>query len=116
MKVVGLAIVIGIISFFAQSLGPWWSGVVVAFLASALAQLKPLEGFIAGLLGLGLMWGISAGIIDNDNESILSSRIGEMFGGIPAIGIVLITFAIGAVLGGLASLSGSLGMRWLIGK
>ncbi len=116
MKVIGLAITIGIIAFFAQSLGPWWSGVVIAFLASGIAQLKPLEGFIAGLVGLGLMWGISAGIMDHDNESILSSRVGELFGGIPSIGIVLITCAIGAVLGGLASLSGSLGMRWLIGK
>ena len=116
MKVIGLAITIGVVSFFAQSLGPWWSGVAIAFFVSALAQLKPLEGFIAGLVGLGLMWGISAGFIDHNNESILSSRIGEMFGGIPAFGIVLITFAIGAVLGGLASLSGSLGMRWLIGK
>lgn len=116
MKVIGLAITIGLISFFAQSLGPWWSGVLVAFLASGIAQLSPWEGFFAGLIGLGLMWGISAGIMDHDNAGILSHRVGDLFGGIPSIGIVLITCAIGAVLGGVASLSGSLGMRWLIGK
>ena len=116
MKVIGVAVAIAIVAYFVQSMGPWWSGVVIAFLISAFAQFKPLEGFLAGLLGLGLMWGISAGIMDHYNDSILSTRIGDLFGGIPAFGIVLITCAIGALLGGLASLSAALGMRWLIGK
>ena len=116
MKVVVLAITIGIVAYFAQSFGPWWSGVVVAFICAAVAQLLPGQSFVAGFLGLGVMWAVQAGILDANNDGILSARIGVLLGGISGMGLLLITCGLGGLLGGLGGLSGTSGMRWIIGK
>ena len=116
MKLTLTLIAIGILSYFAQSFGPWWAGVVVAFLVAALVQLKPGTAFLAGFIGLGLAWGIAAGISDLENSGILSARIGEMLGGLPGWSLIPITAIFGALLGGLGALSGALGMKLIIDK
>ncbi len=116
MKLIYTILGIGIISYFSESLGPWWTGVVVAFLVAAIVQLKPAAAFLAGFIGLGLAWGIAAGIADAENSGILSARIGEMLGGLPGMSLVPITALFGAVLGGLGALSGALGMKLIIDK
>ncbi len=116
MKVLISIIITGVVAFFAESLGPWWIGIVVAFLVAAIAQLKSGEAFLTGFLAIGLMWGISAGIIDNGNDSILSARIGKLFGGLSPILMIIITALLGAIVGGLGAFSGAAGMRWMIGQ
>jgi hypothetical protein len=116
MKLTATIIAIGIFSYFSQSFGPWWTGVLVAFLMTAVVQIKPGTAFLAGFIGLGLAWGVAAGIADVENSGILSARIGEMFGGLPGWSLVPITAIIGALLGGLAGLSGASGMKLIIDK
>ena len=116
MKLTLTCIAIAILSYFSESFGPWWTGVVVAFLIAALVQLKPGTTFLAGFIGLGLAWGVAAGIADFENSGILSARIGEMFGGLPGWSLVPITAIFGAVLGGLGALSGASGMKLIIDK
>ena len=116
MKLILTIIAIGVLSYFSQSFGPWWLGVLVAFLVAAVVQLEPGKAFLAGLIGLGLAWGIAAGIADFENSGILSARIGEMFGGLPGWSLVPITATLGALLGGLGALSGAYGMKLIIDK
>lgn len=116
MKLIVAIIAIGILSYISQSFGPWWTGVLVAFLMTAVVQIKPGTAFLAGFIGLGLAWGVAAGIADVENSGILSARIGEMFGGLPGWSLVPITAIIGALLGGLAGLSGASGMKLIIDK
>lgn len=116
MKLTSTIIAIGILSYFAQSFGVWWTGVAVAFVVAAIVQLKPGTAFVAGFIGLGLAWGVAAGIADAANAGILSARIGEMFGGLPGWSLVPATAIIGALVGGLGSLSGASGMKLIIDK
>ena len=116
MKVVISIIVTGVIAYFAESLGPWWIGAVVAFVVAAIAQLKLGEAFLTGFIGIGIMWGLSAGVIDAANDSILSQRIGQLLGGLSPTLLIVLTSLIGAIVGGVAALSGASGMRWAIGK
>jgi len=116
MKFTLTFITIGILSYFSQSFGPWWTGVVVAFLVAAIVQLKPGSAFLAGFIGLGLAWGVASGIADFENSGILSTRIGEMLGNLPGWSLVPITTLLGALLGGLGALSGASGMKLIIDK
>lgn len=116
MKLTITLITISILSYFSQSFGPWWTGVLVAFLVAAIVQLKPGSAFLAGFIGLGLAWGIAAGIADIENSGILSARIGEMLGGLPGWSLTPITALFGAILGGLGALSGASGMKLIIDK
>ena len=116
MKIILVAVITGVVAFFAESFGPWWFGILSAFFISAIGQIEPWKAFIAGFLGLGIMWAISAGFINHHNEGILSARIGELLGGISGTTLLLVTSLTGGILGGLASISGASGMKWIIGK
>ena len=87
---------------------PWWSFVVTNLIIAIALPIKPLQSFIAGALGVGALWaGLALGI-DLANNHILSSKVAQILplGG-SYIALIIVTAFVGALLGGLASLTGS---------
>ena len=87
---------------------PWWSFVVTNLIIAIALPIKPLQSFIAGALGVGALWaGLALGI-DLANNHILSSKVAQILplGG-SYIALIIVTAFLGALLGGLASLTGS---------
>jgi hypothetical protein len=82
---------------------PWWSFVITNLLIAIALPMKPAQSFTAGALGAGLAFGI-----DMANNHILSTKVAKILpmGG-SYIVLIFATASIGALLGGLASLTGS---------
>ena len=116
MKFTLTVISIGIAAFLIQSVAPWWFGLFPAGIAVIIVHFKPGKAFLAGFLGVGLAWAIEATVIDILNDGVMSARIGEMFGSLPGWSMIVITAITGALLGGLGSITASLGVRWLVAK
>ena len=98
-----LAFAVGLYSQF-----PWWlfvgtSGIVAFFIMDT-----PAKSFFAGFLGVGALWAGLAFGIDMANNHILSSKVAQILplGG-SYIALIIVTAFVGALLGGLASLTGS---------
>lgn len=93
----------GILSF-----SPWWGFAVTSFLVAILVHQKPFKAFIAGLLGIFILWAGLSWWIDNMNNSILSQRIAHV---LPLNGNTYLLILVGALIAGLvsgmAALSGS---------
>lgn len=87
---------------------PWWSFVVTNFIIAFAIPIKPAQSFTAGALGVGSLWAGLAFGIDISNNHILSTKVAKILpmGGSHLV-LIFATFAIGALLGGLASLTGS---------
>jgi hypothetical protein len=87
---------------------PWWSFVVTNFIIAFAIPIKPAQSFSAGALGVGSLWAGLAFGIDMSNNHILSTKVAKILpmGGSYLV-LIFTTFAIGALLGGLASLTGS---------
>jgi hypothetical protein len=87
---------------------PWWSFVVTNFIIAFAIPIKPAQSFSAGALGVGSLWAGLAFGIDMSNNHILSTKVAKILpmGGSYLL-LIFATFAIGAILGGLASLTGS---------
>ncbi|MEY4052816.1 MAG: hypothetical protein EB092_04220 [Chitinophagia bacterium] len=87
---------------------PWWSFVVTNFIIAFSIPIKPAHSFTAGALGVGSLWAGLAFGIDLSNNHILSTKVAKILplGGSYVV-LIFITFLIGALLGGLASLTGS---------
>jgi len=87
---------------------PWWSFVVTNLIIAIALPIKPLQSFIAGALGVGALWAGLAFGIDLANNHILSSKVAQILplGG-SYIALIAVTAIVGALLGGLASLTGS---------
>ena len=87
---------------------PWWSFVVTNFIIAIAIPIKPAQSFSAGALGVGSLWAGLAFGIDMSNNHILSTKVAKILpmGGSYLL-LIFATFVIGALLGGLASLTGS---------
>jgi hypothetical protein len=87
---------------------PWWSFVVTNLIIAIALPIKPIQSFLAGALGVGVLWAGLAFGIDMANNHILSSKVAQILplGG-SYIALIIVTAFVGALLGGLASLTGS---------
>lgn len=108
MKFVLTTLLTCLLSFVAGLYLPWWSIAVVAFLSALLMQPKIWVGFLAGFLGVFLLWALLSFWIDTANESILSHKIAQLFSlGGSSLLLILITAFIGGLVGGFAGMAGS---------
>ncbi len=108
MKFFAATILTSLLAFVAGLYLPWWSIAVAAFIVSALIHQKPWKSMLSGALGLFLLWGLLAWWIDSKNQGILSARISEILplGGSTFL-LIMVTAFVGALVAGLAALSGA---------
>ena len=97
-----------LLSFIAGLYLPWWSIAAVAFIVALGIRPSIGLGFLAGFLGIFLLWFALAFWIDTANESILSRKVALIFplGGNSLL-LMLVTAFIGALVGGFAAMAGS---------
>ena len=108
MKLLVAIFLTALLTFVAGLYFPWWSLAITAFIVAALIHQKAFKAFLAGFLGVFILWAGLAWWIDSKNEGILSSRISELLklGGSSMLLIVVSAF-IGGLVGGLAAMTGS---------
>jgi hypothetical protein len=86
---------------------PWYAIALAGFGAAVAFPLR--YGWLAFVLPFllgALLWGGYAFYLDQLNESLLSQRLGETFGGLSPRQLVQITALLGALYAGLGGLSG----------
>ena len=88
---------------------PWWSIAIVCFVVAALIQQHPGMAFLCGFISLFILWAGLSYWISVNNDHILAHKISVVIlkKDDPNL-LILLTGLIGAVIGGLASLTGSL--------
>ena len=86
---------------------PWWSIVIVTAIVGGIINEHAAKSFLFGFIGVFLLWGIAAFQMDIGNESILSTRMAEIFGA----NMIMVTALLGGLLGGMGALTGTLGHR-----
>lgn len=114
MKFLFSIISIILLGGIAQLFLPWWSLVVITFLVAFAFRLNAWGGFFAGFLGIFLLWAIYAFFLNQANEGLLASRMGDLFslpGG--ALGVLIISALVGGLLGGLGAVTGTFGRELL---
>ena len=111
MRFLFTCLIIAILSCIAQIYMPWWIIIVLAAIIVYFAKLNPGKGFLAGFLGIAFVWAGYAFLLSAGNDGILAQKIGQLFGGLSASLLILITAAVGGLLGGLSGLTGSLARR-----
>ncbi|WP_425391925.1 hypothetical protein [Ekhidna sp.] len=107
MKLIIRLIIIGALTYFISPLSVWWSAMVIAFVVCYISPSSGLNAFVAGFLGVGLVWMGHAWNLDVLNKSAFSSQIAEILQVNEPILLVFATGLIGGLAGGFASLSGT---------
>jgi hypothetical protein len=101
-------LLIAVLGFIAGLFLPWWSVAIVAFLVLILLPQGLGRSFLAGFLGIFIMWFIVAFMQDVKNDHILSQKIAQLFKlGSASLLLILITAIVGGLVAGFAAMSGS---------
>jgi len=97
-------VITAIVCFMFQKLFPWWTMAIGAFLVGFVFSNTGFKSFLAGFLAIGLLWLGMALFIDNVTQSILTEKIGQLF----PLNLFVLTSLVGGLVGGFASMTGSL--------
>ena len=104
MKLIIRIIAIGALTYFVSPFFSWWIAMVISFLICFMIPSSGLIAFIAGFLGVGLVWLGGAWHMDVENAGSFSAKVEEVM----KIGdLILIAGAIGGIAGGFAAMTGS---------
>lgn len=86
---------------------PWWTLFIPAIVLGATLFDRSSTAFLIGFISLFAAWSVQVLYIDIANESVLSGRMAEMLGVGQSWYVILITAAIGGLIGGLGTLLGA---------
>lgn len=86
---------------------PWWSLLFIAGIISFALPSNNFNAFLSGFLSIGLLWLIMAWKIDVETESVLSSKIVQLFDKSHTNVLVILSGIVGAFTGGLGAFSGN---------
>ena len=103
MATVWLAMVLGAGAELAL---PWWGIAAAGFIAGLWGARSGWHALGAGFLGVGLIWLGTASYLHLGSGGTLSARIAEMMGLPGPMYLLLMTGAIGGLVGGLAAATG----------
>jgi hypothetical protein len=109
MKWIIQCLLIAILAFAFNLYLPWWTIAIAAFVVAFFIPTKAGWSFLAGFVALLLLWGGMSFYISGENHHILAGKISELIlkKQQPNM-LILLTALVGALVGGLAALSGSL--------
>ena len=108
MRLLVAIILTALLAFAGGIYLPWWSIAVAAFLSVLLVPLSGGRAFLAGFLGVFILWALLAWWIDMKNEHLLSAKIAQIFplGG-SSVAMIIVTAFVGALVAGFAGLTAS---------
>lgn len=82
----------------------WWTLAIGAFLVAFLFDSKGFPSFLAGFIGVGLLWLSVSFYISWSTNEILTTKLNQLL----PVNSLILTAVIGAVVGGFSSLTGGL--------
>lgn len=109
MKLVVSVILTALMAFAAGLYLPWWTIAPAAFIVATLIIQSQVRSFLSGFLGIFILWGSLSYLANASNDGILATRVAAIFplGG-SAFLLIFVTATVGALVGGLGALTGSL--------
>jgi len=104
MKLPIQLIAIVIAAFILELFMPWWSIAIAAFAAGF--ALKSNANFLAGFLGIAILWLTKALVMDVSSAAPLAERVAGIFSLNKPL-LMLVTSLIGGLVGGFAAMAGA---------
>ena len=95
-----------ILAYVLEIFLPWYSIAFAAFVMGYAVRSK--ANFLAGFLGIALLWIIKAWLISSGSESDLADRVAHIFSLDGKEWLMFVMVIIGGMVGGFAALAGAL--------
>lgn len=108
MKFIVAILLTGLLGFALPLYLWWWSFAITAFIVAVIIRQSPGKSFLAGFIGIAMLWAIQAYLMNAANDHILSRKVAVLlpFGG-SGLALLITTAIIGGLVSGMAALTGS---------
>ncbi|MCG7751237.1 hypothetical protein [Flavihumibacter cheonanensis] len=112
MKFIISTILTALLCFVLGLYLPWWSIAIGAFIVALAVHQAGWKAFLSGFISLFLLWSGHAWLISEANEGLLAKKISVLILNIenPFL-LILVTGLTGALVAGLAAVTGSLARK-----
>lgn len=108
MKFIIAILLTAVLGFAAGLYLVWWAFAITSLIVAVAIHQRAWKAFVSGFAGMFLLWGISALVIDTNNDHLLASKIAGVFMlGDNYVLLIVITALIGGLISGFAALTGS---------
>ncbi len=108
MKFIIALILTALLSFAACIYWPWWSIAIVSAIVALVVPQRAFKAFLAGFLGVFLLWAILSYLRSSANGHILAHKISQLILKMDnPILLVVATGLIGGLVAGFAAMAGS---------
>lgn len=107
MKILLHVILIALATYFAEMFFPWWIAAVCAFIVLALLPTSSTRAFLAGFLGVGLLWFAGALLYSIQTDFILTAKVASLLQVSNSVVLIVLTAVLGGIVGGMGALSGN---------
>ncbi len=107
MKLIIKVMLIALLTYLSGIYFAWWGAVIVAAFISLLIPTSSFSAFVSGFIGAGIVWIVMAWKIDIESQGVLTNKVAQLFTVDDPIYLVIAAGLIGALAGGLGSLSGN---------
>lgn len=97
-----------VLGYLMQFFLPWYSLAFAGIAAGYMSKGKPAQSLALFFLAGAIFWGLAAFLKDSASSSILSARIGILFGNQSPGALLGLTALIGGITGGLGGWCGAL--------
>jgi len=95
------------VCFILQYFLPWWTLVIGAGLGGYLFGTNGWTSFLSGFIGVGLLWLVTAMVVDMQTNSILTEKVAQLFPTKTPALLMVLTAVVGGLTGGFAALTGA---------
>ncbi|MCC5919550.1 MAG: hypothetical protein LAT68_02240 [Cyclobacteriaceae bacterium] len=99
-------ILIAFITWIAGPTLPWYGAVIVPMAFFIIFPSKGINAFLSGFLGVGLLWLALSFQLNEANGSLLADKMALLFGFNSGNWLILITWGLGGIAGGIGALAG----------
>lgn len=106
MKFLIKVILIGVLTYLFEQFLPWWSIGLAAFSGGYIIKSRGINSFLAGALGVGLVWLWIAMKIDLGTKSILTIKIAHILNLDNKNLLITITAIMGSIVGAFSAWTG----------
>lgn len=108
MKFISAIILHALLAFAGGLFFPWWIIAVTSFIVGLLIHQRALIAYVAGFLGVAMLWAAQALWIDFQNNHVLTSRIANVLplGGSSAY-LIEVTALVGGFVSAFAAMTAS---------
>lgn len=108
MRFIGLSLAVVLLVGIFNAFSPYWIVMILIGIISAVFGLNGGSSFMAGGLGMGLVWIALSFYLSIESGSDLPQKMAELLGVGSGMTLVAITGIIGFLLGGFSAMTGSL--------